>query len=46
MIHDSVSLGGDGIIGISFTINQLFDNSAMYISVNGTSIKMNKRESS
>lgn len=45
MIHDSASLGGDGIIGISFTLNQSFDNSAMYISVNGTSIKMNKRYS-
>lgn len=46
MILDSASLGSNGIIGISFTLNQLYDNSAMYISVNGTSIKMNKRKNS
>lgn len=44
MIHDSASLGGDGIIGISFV--QSFDNIAMYISVNGTSVKMKKRKGS
>ena len=44
MIHDSASLGGNSIIGISFALDQAFDNQAMYISVNGTAVKTKKRE--
>lgn len=44
MIHDSSFMGGNGIIGISFTLNQSFNDRAMYISVNGTSVQIEKKE--
>lgn len=44
MIRDSSSLGGNGIIGISFVLNQSFGDRAMYISVNGTAVQIKKKE--
>lgn len=44
MINDSALLGGNAIIGISYSFEFLSNGMGIYISVNGTSVKISKSE--
>lgn len=44
MVQESTLLGANGIIGISYSFDRIFEGMGIYISVNGTAVKIRKIE--